>query len=285
MATKKNKRRKINWNEINEKIDTGGGKKNYKEDNGYSEFEFKPHLEDGTHDSIIRFLPRPEGDVDQIPYVKLFNHGFKTATGQWFIENCPTTIGGECPVCTENSAVWKTGEEGKQLARSRARKQSFYTNILVINDPQTPENNGKVFIFRFGIKVMKKIMAKLSPESEIDERVDVFDFDKGMNFKLKIRTGEYRNYDSCEFAATPTSLGDDDFINKIDSQLHTLDPIIATDKFKNFDTLKNSFDKKSGKATVNVPLYGEENSLDNQAPSNASADDEVETIFDGLRND
>ena len=252
MATKKTKRRKINWEAINEKIEKGG-KKNFQEDNGYSEFEFKPHIkEDGTHDSLIRFLPRPENDKDQVPYVKLFNHGFKNAAGQWFIENCPTTLNKDCPVCKENSQAWNSGD--KDTARDRKRKESFYCNILVIKDPQTPENNGKVFIWRFGKKVMEKVMAKMSPDGDIDEPVEVFDYDNGMNFKLKIKTSQFRNYDACEFTGVVVAIGDDDYINKIDNELHTLDPIVSEDKFKDFDTLKSVFDKKTGKATVNTPI-------------------------------
>ena len=278
---KKTNRRKVNWGEINQQI-AEGSKKNYQRNDGYSEHEFKPLIkEDGTHESIIRLLPRKESDVDQIPYVKLYSHGFKGLGGQWFIENCPTTLDGECPVCKENTIAWNAGDQ--DTARNRARKQSFYCNVLVVKDPQTPENNGKVFVFRFGKKVMEKVMAKLSPAGEIDDPVQVFDYDEGMNFKLKITTGNYRNYDGSEFTGTVTSVGDDDFINKIDEQLHSLDPIVAPDKFKDFDTLKETFDKKMGRPVENTPAPVAEE--DTSSDSDDTSEDSEEDIFDALRNE
>lgn len=50
----------------------------------------------GNGYAVIRFLPHK--DEDGIPFVKSFNHGFKSNTGKWFIEDCPTTIGEDCPV-------------------------------------------------------------------------------------------------------------------------------------------------------------------------------------------
>lgn len=45
--------------------------------------------------SIIRFLPAPPGE--ESPFIKIYNHGFKV-NNSWLIENCPTTIGEQCPV-------------------------------------------------------------------------------------------------------------------------------------------------------------------------------------------
>ena len=282
MADKKNKKRKINWDEINEKI-SSSGKKNFSEENGYSEKEWIPKLkEDGTHESIIRFLPRPENDIDSVPYVQLFNHGFKGDTGQWFIENCPTTIGGDCPVCKANTEAWNEGDE--ETARKRSRKKSFFANVLIVKDPQIPANNGKVFIYRFGIKIMEKVMAKLNPKGEIDEPIKVFDFDEGANFKLKIKKkGQWNNYDSSEFAGVTTAIGDDDFINSIDNQLHTLDPIVSPDKFSSYEKLEENFKKKSGIAVVINRNVSEE-----QAPQEVSGEDSSESlgdesIFESLR--
>ena len=52
----------------------------------------------GNGMAIIRFLPTPECDGEEAkPFVKLYSHGFKDVGG-WYIENCPTTIGKDCPV-------------------------------------------------------------------------------------------------------------------------------------------------------------------------------------------
>jgi len=247
----KSKRRKFDWSAITETIKTAD-KPNFIKDDGYSENLFTPQMkDDGTYEAIIRFLPRREDDGDGVPFVKLYNHGFQTLGGQWFIENCPTTIGGQCPVCKANSIAWKAGDE--DLAKSRARRQSFFANILIVKDPQKPENEGKVFIFRYGKKIHEKIMEKMSPSGELDESVPIFDYDIGMNFKLKIKTGpapkKFKNYDSSQFTGVPTAVGEEEYIEQIESMLFPLQQIVGDDKFKSFEDLENIFKKKIGEVT------------------------------------
>ena len=85
---------------------------------------------------------------------------FKASTGQWYIENSLTTLPGEQkdPVSEHNTALWNSGvESDKELARKQKRKLSYYSNIYVVSDPKHPENEGKVFLFRYGKKIWDKI--------------------------------------------------------------------------------------------------------------------------------
>ena len=50
----------------------------------------------GNGYAVIRFLPAP-GDED-LPFIRMFEHGFKGPTGLWYIENSLTTIGKPDPV-------------------------------------------------------------------------------------------------------------------------------------------------------------------------------------------
>jgi len=137
----------------------------------------------GNGYAVIRFLPAPEGE--DVPWVRRFNHGFK-GPGGWCIENCPTTIDGSCPICEANSELWNSGtESNKNIARDRKRKLSYYANILVVSDSTHPENDGKVFLFRFGKKIFDKIQEAMNPEFEDENPVNPFDFWEGANFKLK----------------------------------------------------------------------------------------------------
>ena len=58
----------------------------------------------GNGTAVIRFLPRTVKSIDgkdvmdELPWVRVFNHGFQGPTGRWFIEDCPTTLGESCPV-------------------------------------------------------------------------------------------------------------------------------------------------------------------------------------------
>jgi len=262
MATKKKKRRKIDWSDINEKMDQQNTKKNYNKDDGFSEFSFIPKFKkDGTFNAIIRFLPRPEGDGTGIPMVKKCTHGFKDKGG-WFIQNCPTTLGLDCPACKSNSALWDTKDKDDEaVARKRGRRTNYFSNILVVKDPQTPENNGKVFIFKYGVKIYNKIIGKMKPEEgSIVEQADVFDYDEGTNFKLIIKRGADKtqtNYDDSGFVDVNTAVGDDDFIEELEKKIYPLEPIIDPKLFKSFEELNTAFNKAVGE-TMQAPASMQE---------------------------
>ena len=170
----------------------------------------------------------------------MFSHGFK-GKGGWYIENCPTTIGRKCPLCEANSELWNSGlESDKDIARQRKRRLNYISNIMVISDPKNPENEGKVFLYKFGKKIFDKIMESLQPEFQDEEAVNPFDFWKGANFKLKIRkVAGFINYDKSEFdISTPLLDGDDGKLEEIWNKQYPLQPLIGADQFKSYDELK-----------------------------------------------
>ncbi len=188
--------------------------------------------------AVIRFLPPVDGE--DAPWVRMFSHGFK-GKGGWYIENCPTTIGRKCPLCEANSELWNSGlESDKDIARNRKRRLNYISNILVVSDPKNPENEGKVFLYKYGKKIFDKIMESLKPEFEDEEPVNPFDFWKGANFKLKIRkVAGFINYDKSEFdSVTPLMDGDDDKLEEMWKMQYPLQPLVADDQFKSYDELK-----------------------------------------------
>ena len=149
--------------------------------------------------AVIRFLPAPDGE--DLPFVKLYSHAFQ-GTGGWLIDSCITTLNQKCPVCEHNSGLWNSGiDSNKEIARKQKRKLTYISNIYVVKDPANPENEGGVFLYKFGKKIFDKLTAAMQPEFEDEESIDPFDFWKGANFKLKAKNvAGYRNYDSSEFA-------------------------------------------------------------------------------------
>ena len=64
----------------------------------------------------------------------------------------------------ENTRLWNTGvDSDKEIARKRKRKLSYYSNIFIVSDPKHPENEGKVFLFKFGKKIFDKITEAMQP--------------------------------------------------------------------------------------------------------------------------
>ena len=191
----------------------------------------------GNGYAVIRFLPAPEGE--DLPFVKLYSHAFQ-GPGGWFIENSLTTLGQKDPVSEYNSLLWNNGTDaGKETARKQKRKLTYVSNIYVVKDPANPDNEGKVFLYKYGKKIFDKLTAAMQPEFEDEEAIDPFDFWQGANFKLKAKNvAGYRNYDSSEFAAVSPLLDDDDALEGLWKKQFSLAEIVAADQFKSYEDLK-----------------------------------------------
>jgi hypothetical protein len=212
---------------------------------------WKPEVDkSGNAVATIRFLPASSNDGDDaLPWVKIFSHGFQ-GPGGWLIDNCLTTKNQQCPVCEHNSSLWNSGiEANKEIVRKQKRKLNYVANIYVVSDPKHPENNGKVFLYKFGKKIFDKITAAMNPEFEDETPINPFDMWKGANFKLKVRKVDgYQNYDSSLFEESSPLLDDDDELEKIWKSEHSLSALTDDKEFKSYDQLKSRLDKVLGLA-------------------------------------
>ena len=191
----------------------------------------------GNGYAVIRFLPAPNGE--ELPWAKVWSHAFQ-GPGGWYIENSLTTLGGKDPVSEYNRILWNSGaDEDKEQARKQKRKLTYIANIYVVKDPSNPQNEGKVFLYKFGKKIFDKISAAMQPEFEDEQAIDPFDFWKGANFKLKAKNvAGYRNYDSSEFASPDALLDDDDELEAIWKKQYSLEEFTKQDQFKSYDELE-----------------------------------------------
>ncbi len=212
------------------------------DDNRFWRLEAK----DGVGSAIIRFLP-PSPD-EQEEYVKYHRHEFKGPHG-WLIDNCPKSIGKECPICEANNQLWaEGGTENETLARLRKKKLKYVSNVLVISDPTNPDNEGKVFLFQYGPKIFEFIQEKINPpapefaDMKPEEPIYVFDFLEGCNFRLRMRREKgYITYDKSSFD-TPTQLAETDGeMEKIWRSQYSLSEFTASDYYKSYDDLNKRF--------------------------------------------
>jgi hypothetical protein len=203
----------------------------------------------GNGYAVIRFLAAPAVDgEDSLPWVRIFDHGFQ-GPGGWYIENSLTTLNQKDPVSEYNSVLWNSGvETNKEVARKQKRRLKYISNIMVIQDPSNPENDGKVFLYKYGKKIFNKITEAMNPQFEDEKPVNPFDFWSGANFKLKVRNVEgYQNYDKSSFdPITPLYDGDDAKLEKLWKQEYSLKEFLDTKNFKSYDDLKRRLDKVLG---------------------------------------
>ena len=246
----------------------------------------------GNGYAVIRFLPAPDGE--DLPFVKLYSHAFQ-GPGGWYIENSLTTLGQKDPVSEFNTTLWNNGTDaGKETARKQKRKLTYISNIYVVKDPANPENEGKVFLYKYGKKIFDKLTAAMQPEFEDEEAIDPFDFWQGANFKLKAKNvAGYRNYDSSEFTPVTPLLDDDDALEGLWKKENSLAELVANDQFKSYDELKTRLSYVLGnkKVTQDVETIDEDNDrgeaeqlvtaavTSTPTPSSTDDDDEALSYF------
>jgi hypothetical protein len=219
---------------------TQGEKKSYNDDTMW-----KPELDkSGNGYAVVRFLPTPEGE--EMPWVSYWDHGFQ-GPGGWYIEKSLTTLNKKDPVSEYNTTLWNTGiEANKESARKQKRRLHYVANVYVVSDPKNPDNEGRVFKYRFGKKIFEQLKEAISPAFEDESAINPFDLREGANFKIKIRKVDgYWNYDKSEFDSS-SPLGDEAMINSVFSQVHSLNEVIAPSEFKTYEELKEKLDRVLG---------------------------------------
>lgn len=206
----------------------------------------------GNGYAVIRFLPNASERDDALPFVRVYDHGFK-GPGGWYIELSRTSIGKDepDPVTEWNSTLWNSGNEAdKDIVRGKGdtagtkRRLHFYSNVLVLEDPGRPENIGKVFVYKYGKKIHEKIDLQMKPKFADQKKVNPFDPMKAANFTLRIQKVDgQRNYNESTFASEVTPLD-----KKYDSlDPYNLDEFTDEKKFKSYDELTAKLNRVLGK--------------------------------------
>ena len=210
-------------------------KKSYQDDRFW-----RPELDKSSNGyAVIRFLPPSDEAGEETPFVKYFSHGFQ-GPGGWYIENSRTTLGENDPVSELNSKLWNSGiESDKDIARSRRRKTNYVSNIYIVSDPANPQNEGKIFLYRYGQKIFEKIKEASQPEFEDEVAINPFDFWEGANFKLKVRkVAGFINYDKSEFESSSALFDDDEKLEEVWKQQYSLTEFVDPANFKSYEDLK-----------------------------------------------
>jgi len=218
------------------------------QDSGDDKNQWKPDVDKaGNGYAVIRFLPAPAGE--DVPFVRIWDHGFQ-GDGGWYIERSLTTLGKPDPVSEYNTKLWNSGiEANKEIVRKQKRRLSYYSNIYVVKDPTRPENEGKVFIYKYGKKIFDKINEAMHPQFSDEKPINPFDLWEGANFKLKIRNvADYRNYDKSEFDKAGPLLDDDEALENVWKSEHSLQELIDPKNFKSYEELKARLERALGVA-------------------------------------
>ena len=268
--------RKNRFDSLRTKVDKMDSNQSNAADDRY----WKPEVDNaGNGFAIIRFLDAPKGE--DVPYQRVFTHGFQ-GPGGWYIENSLTTINQQDPISEYNRRLWNSGvESDKDIVRKQKRRLSYISNIYVVKDGSNPQNEGKVFLYRYGKKIFDKIKDMMEPQFEDETPVNVFDFWEGANFRLKIRQIDgYRNYDKSEFDS-PTALfeGDADIESAWNTE-HSLIEFVDNSQFKSYDDLLKRLNSVLGFDTQASELYRPGDIVNETPTSHETAQEKIqEEVF------
>ena len=271
-ALKKRSNSKKDVDQMMEKLNAAAGAKQSFVDDSYWKLE-RDKSSNGY--AIIRFLDSPE--KEDFPFVKIYTHGFK-GKGGWYIENSLTTISQQDPVSEANSELWNSGiDSNKQIARDRKRRLQYISNIYVVQDQAHPENEGKVFLFKYGKSIFDMIQAAGEPQFEDESPINVFNLYNGANFKLKARKADgFVKYDKSGFEEPSQWLKTEQEMETLYNGFYSLEAEIAEDKFKSYDELKKKFARVIGASAETSSFTAESVSTPTTTMSGAD-----ELPFDG----
>ena len=290
------KKSRSGFDTLQKSLETSGGNNTQKSfaDDRFWKIEMD---KSGNGYAEVRFLPAPNGE--DMPWVQYWDHGFQ-GPGGWYIEKSLTTLNKQDPVSEYNTELWNSGvEANKDIARKQKRRLHYVSNIYVVSDPAHPENEGKVFLYRFGKKIFEMLKDKMQPQFEDETPVNPFDLWEGANFKIKLRKVDgFWNYDKSEFSAASPLFDNDDQLEATWNSQHSLQGVIAPDQFKSYDELKEKLERVLGLAVPTATAASRSEDMTDVAqpspmpsvsetsiPSTDADEDDNMSYFEKLAND
>ena len=215
----------------------------------------------GTYTEIMKTTPGHTYTVRLLPYAadpkNTFFHFYNqrwvsNSTGQYVQTLSPTTFGERDPISEARFKDLRVGsEEDKERAQAIKRMEKWLVNVYVVDDPQNPDNNGKVKLLRYGKQLHKIITEAIEGEDAEEFGARIFDLGSdGASFKVKCeQQGDYPTYVSSRF----TTAGKIDLSE--DKQKEIYDSVFDLTKvfpLKSYDELVKMLDEHYYTGTNNT---------------------------------
>lgn len=166
--------------------------------------EYNPSAAKGTNNvyqSIIRFIPWWQNPKHGSIQEKWVSYLVDPVTNRGRYVDCPSSVGKPSQL---QDIYWKLKKsesvQEQKLADTFSRRHSYASLIQVIKDSHAPELEGKILVYRYGVKIWEKINAELNPVSDVVDKHDPFDILNGKAFALTItKQSGFNNYDQSRF--------------------------------------------------------------------------------------
>jgi len=249
----------------------------------------------------VRLIPNPKDPANSIFHY--YNHGWNSnSTGKFVTALCPTTFGDSCPIDAYYLKTYRTGTESEKAAAAvLSRKEGWMVNVLVVSDPENPENEGKVKILRYGKELAKIIDSALKGDDADEFGVEkVFDVENGSTLRIKCeaRTGnargakQYVTYASSKFLS-PSAIEVD-----VETTYNSLHDLMAVNKqtttaemqrlldehFFNLTTgsTPEADDEEEETETYTAPVKAESKAAESVVEADESTDEKLKKLLADL---
>jgi len=239
---------KYDWKNMKDKLQKGVGEKQVNDYNDPREWKLQRN-DQGIGTAVIRLLPGKGGDTASV--VRIFEHSFKsfnkkTNKYRWYIEQSPSSIKEDCPMVEIYYELGEIGtDEAKKIQDNFSRRTTFISNILVVNDPSNPENNGKIFYWKYGKSLFEKFQQALEPtEDQIKvgkKPIELFDPEDGADIILDAKIKDkFVNYDNTSIAAKSKAFENEEQMDEaVLERCYDLTEFISVDNYKTYTELKD----------------------------------------------
>lgn len=185
------------------------------------------------HTYTLRLIPNVE-NIDDTFFHHFVNQWTSKKDGSFVSAISLRTFGERDPI---NEQRWKLYKDWKETEPDKDEKfenpiketESWFVNVYVVNDPSTPENNGKVKILKMGPQ-LKKIVDRAMTGDDADEFGErIFDLSKdGCDFKIVAEEqGVFTTYISSKFSTKSKLDLSDEEIDEIYANVHDLKQIYS----------------------------------------------------------
>jgi len=220
---------------------------------------------------VVRLLPNIKNPEESI--LHYFHHGWNSiSTGQYVSVMSPSTWGDRCPVSELYFKVLRDGsDQDKERAKANLRrKENWLVNVLVVNDPKKPENNGTIKVLRYGRQLDKIVQAAIKGDDAEEFGARIFDLSpEGCNLRIKVElvsdkpgAPKYPTYTASKFLAPSSIEGLDE--EKIEETYNGIFDLNAFVERKSSEDIKTFIDEH---------YYGNKAEADTAEPEPVSEED------------
>jgi len=242
--------------------------------------------DEGKTTAIFRWLGIPGSN--ELPWATYYDYYFEGPNG-WYVEKSRWSLGQPDPMDEYNNKLWKA--DRKDEVRKHSRRLNYVSNIYMISDNGNHENDGKVFLYRYGKKIKTNKIDKIMfpPQGSTQKRENPFDIVNGRNFILEaIKQGDYPNYDAStwEMERSPLTNSDEE-LNRIINSMYSLKEFTDPENFKSYDDLKARMNQVFGIGSSSSEVKKIEHELSKQVNDSVEkqlSNDEAEFNVDDIIN-